>query len=63
MLPYARYYLASFPIAGFVEFPILIKEGNRRTIIIHPIKQLDLEWLRNHVGEDFHIFKLNLSYP
>lgn len=54
-------YLSS--IAGFVEFPILIKEGNRRTIIIHPIKQLDLEWLRNHVGEDFHIFKLNLSYP
>lgn len=54
-------YLTS--IAGFVEFPILIKEGNRKTIIIHPTKQFELEGLRNRLGEDSQVFKLNLNYP
>lgn len=48
-------------IAGFVEFPILVKEGNQKTIIIHPNQQPDA--MRNRYGEDFEVSQLDLSYP
>jgi hypothetical protein len=48
-------------IAGFVEFPIVIKEGDRKTIVLHP-KQ-DAESARQRFGKEFQIHQLDLSYP
>lgn len=48
-------------VAGFVEFPIAITEGNCKTIVLHP-KQ-DAEAARKRFGEEFKVHQLNLSYP
>lgn len=48
-------------VAGFVEFPILVKEGNRKAIIVNPTQKPNA--LRERFGEDFEVFQLNLSYP
>lgn len=48
-------------VAGFVEFPIVIKEGSRKTIILHP-KQ-DAEDVLRLFGEQFEIKQLDLRYP
>lgn len=48
-------------VAGFVEFPIVITEGERKTIVLHP-KQ-DAEDTRQRFGEEFEVHQLDLSYP
>ncbi len=48
-------------VAGFVEFPIVITEGDRKTIILHP-KQ-NAEAARNRFGDEFEVHQLDLSYP
>jgi len=48
-------------VAGFVEFPIVITEGNRKTIVLHP-KQ-DSDTARQRFGKEFEIHQLDLSYP
>ncbi len=48
-------------IAGFVEFPISIEEGNRRTVILHPFK--DTAEVRRQIGNDYEIVQLDLDYP
>ena len=48
-------------IAGFVEFPIIIDEDNRKTIILHP-KQNSQE-IKQRFGEDYEIRQLDLGYP
>lgn len=48
-------------VAGFVEFPIVITEGDRRTIVLHP-KQ-DAEAARQRFGETFEVHQLDLGYP
>ena len=48
-------------IAGFVEFPILINEGDRRTVVLHP-KQ-DAVAARERFGDEFEVHQLDLSYP
>jgi len=48
-------------VAGFVEFPIVITEGDRRTIVLHP-KQ-DPQAARRRFGEEFQVQQLDLSYP
>jgi hypothetical protein len=48
-------------IAGFVEFPIVIQEGDRKTIVLHP-KQAP-NTARQRFGKEFQIHQLDLSYP
>ena len=48
-------------IAGFVEFPIVIDEDNRKTIIIHPNQ--NGEMIKQRFGEDYKIQQLDLDYP
>jgi hypothetical protein len=48
-------------IAGFVEFPIVITEGDRKTIILHP--DSDVESVKKRFGEDFEIHKINFDFP
>lgn len=48
-------------VAGFVEFPIVISEGDKKTIILHP-KQ-DSENAKKRFGEEFNVQKLDFSYP
>jgi hypothetical protein len=48
-------------VAGFVEFPIIIKEGDRKTIVLQP-KQ-DPNTARQRFGKGFQIHQLDLSYP
>lgn len=48
-------------IAGFVEFPIVIDENDKKTIIIHP-KQ-DAVTIKQRFGEEYRVHTLNLSYP
>jgi hypothetical protein len=48
-------------VAGFVEFPIFIEEGDRKTIVLHP-KQ-DAKAARQRFGEDFSAHQIDLSYP
>lgn len=48
-------------VAGFVEFPIIVEEGTRKAIILHPNQQPTV--LRDRFGDEFKIFQLNLSYP
>ena len=48
-------------VAGFVEFPIVIQEGDRKTIVLHP-KQ-DAKAARQRFGGDFNVHQLDLSYP
>ena len=48
-------------VAGFVEFPIVITEGNQKTVVLHP-KQ-DAEAASQRFGEEYKVHQLNLSYP
>lgn len=48
-------------IAGFVEFPIVINENGRKTIVLHPDQ--NEETTRNRFGESFEVHKIDLSYP
>ncbi|NIA09224.1 MAG: hypothetical protein GWP10_05680, partial [Nitrospiraceae bacterium] len=48
-------------VAGFVEFPIVVTEGDRKTILLHP-KQ-DVEAARQRFGEEFEVHQLDLGYP
>jgi hypothetical protein len=48
-------------VAGFVEFPIIITEGDRRTIVLHP-KQA-AEAARQRFGEEFEVHQIDLGYP
>ncbi|MBI2906979.1 MAG: ATP-binding protein [Chloroflexi bacterium] len=48
-------------VAGFVEFPVVITEGDRRTIVLHP-KQ-DAAAARRRFGEQFEVSQIDLSYP
>jgi len=48
-------------VAGFVEFPIVITEGDHKTIVLHP-KQ-DAQAARQRFGEEFEVHQLDLSYP
>jgi hypothetical protein len=48
-------------VAGFVEFPIVVTEGDRKTIVLHP-KQ-DAEAARQRFGDAFKVHQLDLGYP
>ena len=48
-------------IAGFVEFPILIHEDDRKTIIISPYQ--DSSEARRRFGEEYEITSISLNYP
>ena len=48
-------------VAGFVEFPVIIKEGIRKTVVLHP-KQ-DANAARQRFGGDFNVHQIDLSYP
>jgi len=48
-------------VAGFVEYPLVITEGDRKTIVLHP-KQ-EAEGARKRFGADFAVRQLDLSYP
>jgi hypothetical protein len=51
-------------VAGFVEFPILISEGDRKTIILHPSQ--DAKEVRNRfkeMGPECEVRKIDLGYP
>ena len=48
-------------IAGFVEFPIVVHEADRKTIIIHPNQ--DLQIIAERFGKDYQIHKIDLKYP
>lgn len=52
-------YLCS--IAGFVEFPILIHEDNKKTIILNPYQ--DISEARRRFGEEYEIISISLNYP
>jgi hypothetical protein len=47
-------------IAGFVEFPIIITEDNKKTIILHPYH--DVNEAIDRFGSDYEIHKFELSY-
>lgn len=48
-------------IAGFVEFPIVINEADRRTIILHP--NYDSRSVIERFGKEFQIHKIGFEYP
>lgn len=48
-------------VAGFVEFPIVITEDDRKTIVLHPDQ--NEEEARQRFGEPFSVHKIDLSYP
>jgi len=48
-------------IAGFVEFPIIIDEYNKKTIILHPKENANE--ISRHFGECYRIHQLDLRYP
>lgn len=48
-------------VAGFVEFPIVITEDDRKTIVIHPDQ--NEEEILQRFGESFKVHKIDLSYP
>jgi hypothetical protein len=48
-------------VAGFVDFPIVITEGNRKTILLHP--KHNAEDARQRFGTDFRVHQMDLSYP
>ncbi|MFV9675845.1 MAG: ATP-binding protein, partial [Anaerolineales bacterium] len=47
-------------VAGFVEFPIVVTEGDRKTIVLHPNQ--DAEAARQRFGEAFKVHQLDLGY-
>jgi hypothetical protein len=52
-------YLSS--IAGFVEFPIVIHEGDKKTLILHPNE--NPQPLLERLGDDYQIQQIDLSFP
>lgn len=48
-------------VAGFVEFPIVITEGDRKAVVLHP-KQ-DAEAARQRFGQEFQVHQIDLGYP
>lgn len=48
-------------VAGFVEFPIVVTEGEKKTIILHP--RQDVEAAIARFGSDFKIHQLDLTFP
>ncbi|MFZ3059188.1 MAG: ATP-binding protein [Candidatus Methanoperedens sp.] len=48
-------------VAGFVEFPIVITEGDHKTIVLHP--EQDAEDARKRFGKEFKVHQLDLNYP
>ncbi len=48
-------------IAGFVEFPILIHEKDKKTVIISPYQ--DVSEARRRFGEECEITSISLDYP
>lgn len=48
-------------IAGFVEFPILVHEDNKKTIILNPYQ--DVSEARQRFGEEYEITSISLHYP
>ncbi len=54
-------YLAT--VAGFVDFPILVTDGDRKTIILHPRQDGAEARNRLELGEDWEVRQLDLSYP
>ena len=48
-------------IAGFVEFPIVITEADRKTVIIHP--EEDAAATQKRFGKDFFVQQLKPDYP
>ena len=48
-------------VAGFVEFPIIVTEGEKNTIILHP-KHDDKDALERF-GETFQVHKIDLGFP
>jgi hypothetical protein len=53
--PYVR------SIAGFVEFPILVHEDNKKTVILNPYQ--DASEARRRFGEEYEITSISLDYP
>lgn len=47
-------------IAGFVEFPIVIIEGDHKTVVLHPKE--DISDARTRFGEEFVIKQVNLEF-
>lgn len=54
-------YLAT--VAGFVDFPILLTDGDRKIIILHPRQDGAEARNRLELGEDWEVRQLDLSYP
>lgn len=50
-------------IAGFVDFPILISEGDRKTIILHPRVGAKEALERLQLAGEWHVQQLDLRYP
>jgi len=48
-------------VAGFVEFPIVINEGDRKTIVLHPNQAPEVA--RRRFGEGFVVHQVDLGYP
>lgn len=48
-------------IAGFVEFPIVVTEGKRKTVILHP-DQCPAE-ATERFGDEFEVHQIDLEYP
>lgn len=50
-------------IAGFVDFPIIITEGERKTAIIHPNYKTDVLQKHFDIDSGFEIKQLDFGYP
>lgn len=48
-------------LAGFVEFPIVVTENGKKTVILHPKR--DPQAFSKRFGEDVSIHQLSLSFP
>lgn len=48
-------------VAGFVEFPIVITEGKRKTVILHPDRKPLESTIR--FGDEFDIHQIDLEFP
>jgi hypothetical protein len=54
-------YLAA--VAGFVEFPIVVDEDGRRTVILHPERPSSEAAAFTHKGTTPDVRQINVSYP
>lgn len=50
-------------IAGFVEFPIIIKEQDRKTVIVSANHNINLIKQKYNINDEFQIKQLSLRYP